>query len=171
MKTIRLLSANFLMLIVAFSIFVSNKSQAQEVEKGFLLSMTEFTIKPGHDNQFKEGVKAYKACYIESKGDWTWNFWHRMNGEGNVYVLTSTMANWAEMDETDENGKNCSDIAREQIIPHIESSEDNFARFMPENSKAYPNSDMVLWVTLWQVNNGTRFKEIVKLLSDATKNA
>jgi hypothetical protein len=171
MKTIRLLNANFLLLIVAFSIFVSNKVQAQEIEKGFLLSMTEFTIKPGHDEQFREGIKAWKKCYIESKGDWTWSIWHRMNGEGNVYILTSRMANWAEMDETDEAGKNCLTIAREQINPHIETSEDNFARFMPDNSKAYPNADMVLWVTSWQVNNGTKFKEIVKLLTDATKQA
>jgi hypothetical protein len=160
----------FVALIVAFSTMLSNKVQAQESKKGFILSMTEFTIKPGHDVQFREGVKAWKACYIENKGEWTWNMWHRQNGEGNVYILTSRMSNWAEMDETDESGKNCRDIARDLINPHVESAEENFARFEPEFSKAYPNPDPIIWVTSWQVNNGKRFKEIVKeVTATATK--
>jgi len=171
MKTISLLSANFLLVIFAFSTFISTSAKAQESDKGFLLSISELTIKNGHDVQFREGVKAWKACYIENKGDWTWNMWRRVNGEGNVYILTSGMANWAEMDKTDESGKNCSDIARALINPHVETSEDNFARFMPDYSKAYPNSDQVLWVTSWQVNNGTKFREVVKQMSDATKQA
>jgi hypothetical protein len=171
MKTIRLLSANFILLFFAISTLMSNTAQAQETEKGFILSMTEFTIKNGHDVQFREGIKAWKACYIENKGEWTWNMWRRVNGEGNVYILTSRMANWAEMDETDESGKNCRDIGRELINPHIESSESNFARFMPEQSKAYPNTDMVLWVTSWQVNNGMKFREIVKEVTASTKKA
>lgn len=173
MKTIRLQMANllFAMVFIAASTLFSNGVQAQEAEKGFILSMTEFTVKRGHDVQFREGIKAWKACYIENKGEWTWNMWHRMNGEGNVYILTSRMANWAEMDETDDDGKNCRDLSRELIYPHIETSESNFARFMPEFSKAYPNPDQVLWVTSWQVNNGTKFREIVKQMSDATKQA
>lgn len=164
MKTIKVQSAKLLFgaLIVAFSTLFSSGVQAQETEKGFILSMTEFTIKRGHDVQFSEGIKAWKACYLENKGEWTWSIWHRENGEGNVYVLTSVMANWAEMDETDDAGKSCRDLARELISPHVESSEDNFARFIPEYSRTYPNPDPVLWVSYWQVNNGTRFKEIVK---------
>lgn len=171
MKTIRLLRANLIFMFFAVSTLMSSTAQAQGTEKGFLLSMTEFTIKNGHDMQFREGVKAWKACYIENKGDWTWNMWRRVNGEGNVYILTSRMANWAEMDKTDESGKNCRDIGRELINPHIESSVDNFARFMPDYSKAYPNTDMVLWVTYWQVNNGTKFREIVKEVTESTKKA
>ncbi len=173
MKTTKVHLTNFMyvLFIVVFSSLLSLKVQAQETEKGFILSMTEFTIKPGHDVQFREGVKAWKACYIENKGEWTWNVWHRMNGEGNVYILTSRMANWAEMDETSDDGKNCRDLARELINPHVESAEDNFARFEPEYSKAYPNPNPVLWVTSWQVSNGTKFREIVKQLSASTKQA
>jgi hypothetical protein len=169
MKTIRVQMANllFAILFIAVSTLFSNGIQAQESEKGFILSMTEFTVKRGHDIQFREGVKAWKACYLENKGEWTWNMWHRMNGEGNVYILSSRMANWAEMDETNDDGKNCRDLVRNLINPHIESSENNFARFEPENSKAAPNSDPVLWVTSWQVNNSTKFKEIIKQLSEA----
>lgn len=163
MKTIKVQSAKLLFgaLIVAFSTLFSSGVQAQETEKGFILSMTEFTIKRGHDVQFREGLKAWKACYLENKGEWTWNVWHRKNGEGNVYALASVMANWAEMDETDDAGKSCRDLARGLISPHVESSEDNFARFIPEYSRTYPNPDPVLWVSYWKVNNGTRFREIV----------
>lgn len=171
MKTIRLLSVNFILMFFAISTLMSNGAQAQETEKGFILSINEFTIKNGHDVQFREGIKAWKACYIENKGDWTWNMWRRMNGEGNVYILSSSMANWAEMDETDESGKNCRDIGRELINPHIESSVSNFARFMPDYSKAYPNSDQLLWVTSWQVNDGKKFREIVKEVTESVKKA
>lgn len=171
MKTIRTQVAGllFAILLIAVATLFSNGIQAQEAEKGFILSMTELTIKPGHDVQFREGVKAWKACYIDNKGEWTWNMWHRMNGEGNVYILTSRMANWAEMDETNDDGKNCSDLVRNLINPNIESSESNFARFMPEFSKAYPNPNPVLWVSSWQVNNGTKFRELIQLTSDAIK--
>lgn len=171
MKTIRVQMANllFAMVFIAASTLFSNGVQAQEAEKGFILSMTELTIKPGNDVQFREGVKAWKACYLDNKGEWTWNMWHRMNGEGNVYILTSRMANWAEMDETNDDGKNCSDLVRNLINPNIESSESNFARFMPEFSKAYPNPNPVLWVSSWQVNNGTKFRELIQLTSDAIK--
>lgn len=173
MRTIKVHRSNFLfvLFIFAFSTLLSPKIQAQKSEKGFILSMTTLTIKPGHDVQFREGVKAWKACYIENKGEWTWNVWHQMNGEGNVYILTSTMPNWAEMDETNDDGKNCRDLVRNLINPHIESAEDNFARFEPEYSKAYPNPDPVLWVTYWQANNGMKFREIVKEVTAATAKA
>ncbi len=80
--TVRLTKFLFVALFIAFSSLISNKVQAQESEKGFILSMTEFTIKPGHDFQFTEGVKAWKACYIENGGDWTWNVWKRVQGKG-----------------------------------------------------------------------------------------
>lgn len=168
MRTITSGIANLVLafIFIAVSTIFSNGVQAQETERGFILSMTEFTVKPGHNNQFREGVKAWKACYLENEGEWTWNMWGRVNGEGNVYVLTSAMGNWAEMDETDEKGMKCRDIGRDLINPHVESSETNFARFRPELSKTYPNPDPVLWVTYWQVNNWTKFREIVKDVQD-----
>jgi hypothetical protein len=39
--------------------------QAQDEEDSMILSMTEFVIKPGHNTQFTEGVKAWKECYLE----------------------------------------------------------------------------------------------------------
>ncbi len=158
----------FAFIFIAVSTILSNRVQAQETERGFILSMTEFTIKPGHNNQFREGVKAWKACYLENEGEWTWNMWSRVNGEGNVYVLTSTMSNWAEMDETDESGMKCRDVARDLINPHVESAENNYLRFLPEHSKTYPNPDQVLWVTYWQTKNRLKFLEIVKEVTAET---
>ncbi len=156
----------FAFIFIAVSTLFNNGVKAQETERGFILSMTEFTIKPGHNNQFREGIKAWKACYLENEGDWTWNMWSRMNGEGNVYALTSAMGNWAEMDETDESGMKCRNLSRDLISPHIESAETNYARFIPEYSKTYPNTDSVLWVSYWQTGNWTQFREIVKEVTD-----
>ncbi|MCA1758173.1 MAG: hypothetical protein LC658_00245 [Bacteroidales bacterium] len=173
MRTNKLRFANFIFafVFIAVSTLFSNGIQAQETEKGFILSVTEFTIKSGHDMQFREGVKAWKACYLENGGEWTWNLWHRKNGKGNVYVLSSRMANWAEMDETDDAGKNCRDIGRELINPHVETAENNFARYIPEFSMTSPNPGPVIWVNNWKVNNGTRFREIVKEVTGAVAKA
>jgi hypothetical protein len=81
-------------------LFAIPAAQAQDEEGSMILSATEFTIKPGHNTQFMEGVKAWKACYLEHEGEWTWNLWSRVQGEGNVYILASFMENWAEMDDT-----------------------------------------------------------------------
>lgn len=35
----------------------------------FLLNLSEITVKPGQNAQFIEGVKAWKACYLENKGE------------------------------------------------------------------------------------------------------
>lgn len=173
MRTFNLSIANFAFafVFIAVSTLFSNGVQAQEAEKGFILSMTELTIKPGHDNQFREGVKAWKACYLESGGEWTWNMWRRINGEGNVYVLTSSMGNWAEMDETDDSGTDCRNLVRDLINPHVESSESNFARFMPDFSKSYPNPDPIIWVNYWQVNNWRKFREMAKEVTDEVAKA
>ena len=151
-------------LYIASGIIVFNKAQAQEK---FVLTTTEFTIKNGHASQFEEGIKAWKDCYLENKGEWTWTLWKRYNGKGSAYVLASRMANWAKLDdENDEAGKKCWQIAMDKIIPHIESSEDNFATSMPEYSKTGPTEWNVIWVTFFQVDNSTIFNTSIKEISD-----
>jgi len=174
MKTIRVQMINLLlaMMFIAASTPFTNGVEAQETERGFILTMQQLTIKPGHNNKFREGVKAWKACYLENEGERTWNIWQRMNGEGSVYGLTLAMVNWAEMDDTtDEADMKCRNLVRDLINPHIESSETNFARVIPEFSKSYPNPDPVLWVTYWQVNNWTKFREVVKEVTGETAKA
>jgi hypothetical protein len=65
----------------------------------------------------------------------------------------------------------CRDISRDLINPHVESAETNFARFIPELSRTYPNPDPVLWVNYWQVNNWRKFREIIKEVTDETAKA
>lgn len=150
---------------------LSMKSVAQAPEK-FILSTTEFTVKGGHEKEFEDGIKAWKECYLENKGEWTWTMWQRYNGKGSVYVLSSRSANWAEFDdENDEAGKKCRQIAMFQIVPHIESSENNFATSMPEFSKATSAEMGVIWVSFFRVENGILFKEVIKETSDIIQKA
>ena len=146
---------------------------AQTEPLGPLLDVTEFTIKPGHEMQFREGVKAWKACYIENKGDWTWRLWKRHQGEGNIFVLASNMVNWAEMDNTDESGKNCQDLSRTLIHPHIEKATNHVARFLPGNSKATPLTEDIIRVNFYKLNpqNGYKMMEVVKEVEEIRKSA
>ncbi len=170
MKTIRLLSANFILLFFAISTLMSNSAQAQDAERGFILSLGESTIKPGHDAKFREGVQAWKACYLENGGEWTWSMWRRMQGEGTVYTLTSGMANWAEMDDNnDEAGKKCRSLVVDLIQPHIESSNYNLARSLPAWSMKGDAENNVAWVTFWQVEDYPTFIATVKEVHDAMR--
>ncbi|WP_373493892.1 hypothetical protein [Aquiflexum sp.] len=146
---------------------------AQTEPQGPLLSVTEFTIKPGHEMQFREGVKAWTACYLENKGDWTWRMWKRQQGEGNVYVLASDMINWAEMDKTDESGKNCQMLGMNMINPHIEKATNHISRFQPGNSKGTPLAEDIIRVAFYKVNstNGHRMMEVVKDVESIRKGA
>ena len=135
-------------------------AQAQAEEGSVILSATEFTIKAGHDTQFREGVKAWKACYLENEGEWTWNTWHRVQGEGNVYVLASFMENWAEMDDTsDEAGQACQNLVVNLINPNIEKSTRNLFRTIPSMSRTTWAAMDVINVTYWRVKNTPLFRE------------
>lgn len=144
-------------------LIINNVVQAQEK---FILSVTEFTVKNGHDRQFEAGVKAWKSCYLENGGEWTWNMWKRYNGKGSVYVISSRMNNWAELDKSDEAGKKCWQIAIDQIIPHVESAEDMFYRNIPDLSKTTSSDMGVIWVTFFRVENDPVFRETIKEISD-----
>ena len=153
------------MLIIVFAgLLLTNVTQAQEK---FILSTTEFTIKNGQDRQFEEGIKAWKTCYLENKGEWTWQIWKRNNGKGSVYVLSSRMENWAELDEqNDEAGKKCWEIAMEKIVPYVESREHNYSHSIPELSRTTAAEMGVIWVTFFKVDNGTIFRETINEISD-----
>ena len=153
-------------MFVAVGLLVSNSVLAQEK---FILSTTEFTVKSGQESKFEEGVKAWKACYLENKGTWTWTMWKRFNGKGSVYVLTSRTKNWAELDQSDEAGKKCWQVAMDKIVPHIESTEDNFATSIPEFSRSGASDWGVVWVSNFRVENGVLFRELIKQTSEVMK--
>ncbi|WP_324719917.1 hypothetical protein [Salinimicrobium sp. HB62] len=158
-----------ILLLFVFSSFMMTSQEGQS----FLLNVSELTIKPGHDEQFNEGVKRYKSCYQENNGEETWNIWKRIQGAGNVYVLTSTMENWAEMDDESEEqaDRQCRDIVREFIWPHIESSNYSIARSMPEISASPGENMQLVWVTFFDVENTSDFREVVDAVSSAFKDA
>lgn len=148
--------------VACFLLLLPVTSQAQD-DENFMLNLTEFTIKFGHDADFVEGVKKWNKCYKDNNGTETWNVWNRVQGKGNVYILSARMNNWAEMDKTDEAGKACRSIAMESIIPHIESSEFNIASFMPDYSRKTNLEGMtIVWVYNFKVNNRMAFNEVVK---------
>ena len=153
--------------VACFALLLPTTTQAQE-DESFIMELTEYTIKFGENSKFIEGVKKWNKCYKDNNGTDSWNVWHRLQGEGNVYVLSSRLANWAEMDESDAAGKACRTIALDFIIPHIESSKYNTTRSMPEFSRKADLGDMkIVWVTSFKVNDGEIFREAVKEMSSA----
>lgn len=152
-----------IVLVVSFLLMLPTTSQAQEADDSFLMNLSAFTVKFGHDANFTEGVKKWNKCYKDNDGKNTWNVWHRLQGKGNVYVLSSAIKNWAEMNESDAAGKPCKSIALEFITPHIESSEFNTTRYMPEISrKANMEGMSIVWVNSFKVNDFVAFNEVVK---------
>ncbi len=147
-------------------VMLPTTTQAQEENESFILSLTGFTIKFGHDTNFTDGVKKWNKCYKDNGGKDTWNVWNRLQGKGNVYILASRMNNWAEMDKKDPAAKSCRTIAVSSIIPHIENIEYNTARYMPKISKKEGLGDnTIVWVTSFKVNNSLEFNRIVNEVS------
>lgn len=141
-------------------------AQAAETQK---LTTTEFTIKNGHADHFKEGVKLWKDCYMANKGTWKWNLWQRQNGQGTSFVVASMQKNWAEMDQADEAGKKCRSIALEKITPHVESTNKMISTTMPELSREGDPATKVIWVSFFKVNNSTEFEEVIKEIGSMLK--
>lgn len=158
-----------LFMVLLFPLLAVSQSNSS-----ILLNMSEFTIKPGHEAQFTEGVKAWKKCYLDNEGTWKWNMWRRVQGEGSVFVLTSTMANWAEMDDdNDEAGQKCWVNAINLIMPNVKSVNYNIARTMPNLSRTtpMPESTTVVYVYNVKTSNGDAFREVVAELVGAMKKA
>lgn len=146
---------------------------SQENES-FLLNLSEITVKSGHNAQFIEGVKSWKKCYVDNEGKDKWNMWQRMQGEGTVYTLTSTMAKWAEMDDdNDPAGKECRMQVVNLIMPHVKSVHYNIARSMPDYSRStgMPEDTGLVWVYNVKTKNSTDFREVVGEITSALKKA
>jgi len=157
----------YLLLLLPFVVV----SQGNE---SFLLNLTEINVKQGHEAQFIEGVKSWKKCYQDNEGKNKWNMWRRVQGEGSVYTLTSSMAKWAEMDEdNDIAGQKCRIKVVNLIRPHIKSTNYNIARSMPEVSRTtpMPEDTKLVWVYNVKTSNSDSFKEAVKEISTAIKKA
>lgn len=172
MKKIKVLEIALvpILVILCLTIIFSN-AYAQDEAQSQILSLSELTIKADHDSQFRSGVKDWINCYMENDGEWAWNMWRRVQGEGNVYILSSFMNNWAEMDENDPAGQECQSIVQNSIMPNIEKSEYNLARTIPELSKTEMVENNVISVYFWRVKNGTLFRETVNEVESTIREA
>lgn len=151
------------MLFAACLALLLPTSTNAQADDGQLVDLTKYTVKFGHDANFTDGVKKWTKCYKENNGTSTWKVWHRLQGKGNVYVVSAGLENWAEMGKSDAAGKACRSIALESITPHVESREDNNSMSMPELSrKKALEGASVIWVNSFKVNNSGDFLEIVK---------
>jgi hypothetical protein len=137
-------------------------TNAQDDSERQILSLTEFTIKPGHSAIFVEGIKSWKECYLNNDGEWTWNVWNRVNGKGSVYLLTSYSSSWAEMDEEDEAGVSCAPLALQTIMPAVESTDSQYFYTMPDWS-ATPSGEVnnFVQVTFFKIKHYDMFAELV----------
>lgn len=141
---------------------------AQE-KAGSLRYITEITVKQGHEAQFLEGTKLWKACYLKNKGTDHWELWRRVQGKGIVYELTGEMANWAEMDKTDPASMACRDIFDNFITPNVESAGLTISQNIPGLNAAEESGIKVMELTFFRVKNRTDFMDVVKSVSSAIK--
>jgi len=158
-----------LFLVVLFPLLALSQSN-----ESILLNMTEITVKQGHNEEFIQGMKAYRQCFTENGGTYESNLWRRVQGEGTVYVLTSTMAKWAEMDEgPSDAGSKCWNNILNHVRPHVKSVGRNIASSIPDLSRTtpMPETTTVVWVYNVKTNNGIAFREAVGELLAATKKA
>ena len=151
-------------LSLVFILTLGIRLHAQNDPLGPLMSVTEFTVRDGHDLQFQEGVKAWKACYLAEKGEWTWRVWQRLQGEGNVYILASDMPNWAEMDKTDPVGSKCAALATAMINVHVEKAITHITRLLPAVSNSTPTTDELISVGFYELNpsDGHKFLPAIR---------
>jgi len=140
---------------------------AQE-ENDYILEVTEIGVKLGHDMKFREGVKAYMACYAENGGQGSWSVWRNVDGKGGVYHIVSDLANWAEMDTPDEAGRECWPTIEEQVSPHMTSVSTSFSRPMPEWSGDAEGYDVVR-LHRFRVDDAELFQETVGAITSIMK--
>lgn len=159
----RTLLMNSIGLGLCATLFVIN-AFAQEVPGGPLLHTTELTIKPGQYMAFREGVKVWKACYLEKQGELKWRLWQQHQGEGSVFMYTSSKANWAEMDKQDEVWNQCWQLFQAMVLPHVEKDISHVSRFVPEVSNDQPFEAEVIRISFYKLNpiNGYKLMESVK---------
>ncbi|SEQ86573.1 hypothetical protein SAMN05421824_2537 [Hyunsoonleella jejuensis] len=154
-------------LLATCLVLIFQTALAQE-DESFLMDLSTFTIKFGHNSNFVDGVKKWNKCYKDNDGKGKWNVWHRQHGKTNEYVMASRLKNWAEMEVSDDAGKACRAIALNSVIPFVESVEYTTSESIPEYSRKTPAEDMALvWVYNFKVKNSTLFNEVIKGITSA----
>jgi hypothetical protein len=163
MKTIKLIMTAAIVAILSTGMLT-----AQTTVSG-ILNSSEITVKPGHNAQFLDGVKKWKACYLENEGGNKWSMLKREQGEGNVYLLSGNMAKWAEMDKEEAADKACYLTLMNFIWPHLEKVNSRVASTMPEVSSDFPEGTKYIRVTYYEVHNEAAFEYVISTVTKAMK--
>lgn len=157
-------------LAFSFTLFVSPTVIADDHEDdSFYLSISELSVKVGHTDAFMEGVKAVRQCYQDAGGKEPWSIWHRVQGEGNVFVVTSTYKNWQGFFADDEVGEKCRSVVHDEVISHIDSTYHQMASFMPDWSNIESPSGKFVAVYNFKVTNYDLFEATVAAIEDGLK--
>lgn len=138
-------------------------------DKEYYLSMSEFTLKTGHAKPFMEGAKAWRKCYIDAGGKKSYNVWRRLQGEGDVIVLTSAYKDWQGFFTKDEAAMKCEKIVDEKIVPHMDKTAFNMAGFMPKWSGDPNGTGSFVAVYNFKVADYELFEATVEAIEAAVK--
>lgn len=138
-------------------------------DNGYYLSMSEFTLKTGHVKPFMEGAKAWRECYTKAGGTKPYNVWRRLQGDGQVVVLTSAYKDWQAFFSENTFAKKCEKIVDEQIMPHMESTAFNMAGFMPKWSGDPNGTGSFVAVYNFKVADYELFESTVEAIEAAVK--
>lgn len=138
--------------------------------KSELMEITEITVKPGQERQFLAGVKLWNECYLKNNGTYHWALWHRVQGQGSVYVLSGILPNWAAMDENDSASQTCRTMAVQLIQPNIESTDYSITQRMSGFSNyVMKESTELIRVIYFKVKNNDDFIDAYSTLQAGLK--
>jgi hypothetical protein len=151
--------------------FMSTVHAVADDENEYILDITQIEVKLGHHMQFREGVKAYMACYAQADGENTWSTWQSMDGKGIVYQVVSRMDGWADLDDADDEARSsCASTVRDQIQPHMASVNTMYAKRMAawsadEDSEA----DTVVRLHNFSVDDNQKFQAAIGTVTSILK--
>ncbi|CAB0151872.1 hypothetical protein PSI9734_02232 [Pseudidiomarina piscicola] len=161
-----------LLLSLTLSLLLLSNFQAHaddHEDESFYLSISELSVKLGHTQAFMDGVKAVRDCYQEAGGKEPWWLWNRVQGPGNVFVVTSTYKNWQGFFADDSVGEGCRGVVRDKVVPHIDSTYHNMASYLPDWSSIETTGGNFVAVYNFKVNNYELFESTVAAIEEGLK--
>ncbi|MFD1094836.1 hypothetical protein [Salegentibacter chungangensis] len=159
----------FWILLAPFLVF-SQSDQSNENEEYLVVGTTVFAPKPGHMDDFKQGMKAHNEQF-HNGGDWGVRIYNIMNGP-NTDKMMAVMGpfQWSTLDKPRENAEAHSEDWDKNVVPYMqEDLNSTYWRFHHDLSNFPPNFDVnKLEIVMFDINRmeGERMK---KELAKVTK--
>ena len=144
---------------------------AQPDDDSYMLQITRIEVNFGHISKFREGMLAYKSCYLENDGANHWSAWNNVDGRAGVFHIVSVRDNWAELDSPDPAGRECWPVIEEKIAPHVTSVSTSYARHMADWSGDLEGNGVVRLHWFRAAGNGRKFREAVGEITGILKQA